>query len=242
MEQGRSQPVWRGGEPEKERKGDCQTTAENHSLYSLGNRGGCPGSHASADGLRLSYSSTCMRYRKSCPRSCNAPTEHCPEYTPDFMKLAESYGANGIRVTKENEIAAALETAKHTLKVPTVIEFIIEPEENVMPIVPPGNALDDMILESGDRFFETSRAMENCLFEVNCIMGRRTIDIILFVGIIVCLIITAYTGYAAIEKLKGERADSRYLRRDCIQGIFTVSFGENFSGTIAVSLGSSFPI
>ena len=47
-----------------------------------------------------------------------------------------------------------------------------EPEENVMPIVPPGNALDDMILESGDRFFETSRAMENCLFEVNCIMGR----------------------------------------------------------------------
>ena len=41
-------------------------------------------------------------------------------------------------------------TAKHSLKVPTVIEFIIEPEENVMPIVPPGNALDDMILESED--------------------------------------------------------------------------------------------
>ena len=97
------------------------------------------------------YSSACMRYRKSCPRRCNAPTEHCPECTPDFMKLAESYGANGIRVTKENEIAAALETAKHTLKVPTVIEFIIEPEENVMPIVPSGNALDDMILESGDK-------------------------------------------------------------------------------------------
>ena len=97
------------------------------------------------------YSSTCMRYRKSCPGSCNTPTEHCPEYTPDFLKLAESYGANSIRVTKENEIAAAFENAKHTLKVPTVIEFIIEPEENVMPIVPPGNALDDMILESGDK-------------------------------------------------------------------------------------------
>lgn len=96
------------------------------------------------------YSSTCMRYRKSCPDSCNSPTECCPEYTPDFIKLAESYGAKGVRITKENEIATALETAKHTLKVPTVIEFIIEPEENVMPIVPPGNALDDMILESGD--------------------------------------------------------------------------------------------
>ncbi len=96
------------------------------------------------------YSSTCMRYRKSCPNSCNSPTECCPEYTPDFIKLAESYGAKGIRITKENEIVSTLETAKHTLKVPTVIEFIIEPEENVMPIVPPGNALDDMILESED--------------------------------------------------------------------------------------------
>lgn len=96
------------------------------------------------------YKSTCMRYRKSCPDDCNSPTECCPQYTPDFVKLAESYGAKGIRITKENDIAAALETAKHSLKVPTVIEFIIEPEENVMPIVPPGNALDDMILESED--------------------------------------------------------------------------------------------
>lgn len=45
-----------GREPEKERKEDCQTKAEDHSLYSPGNRGGCPGSHASADGLRLSVS------------------------------------------------------------------------------------------------------------------------------------------------------------------------------------------
>lgn len=96
------------------------------------------------------YSSTCMRYRKSCLNSCNSPTECCPEYTPDFVKLAESYGAKGIRVTTENEITAALEAAKNTLKVPTVIEFIIEREENVMPIVPPGNALDDMILERED--------------------------------------------------------------------------------------------
>ena len=44
------------------------------------------------------YSSTCMRYRKSCIANCNTPTECCPEYTPDFVKLAESYGAKGIRV------------------------------------------------------------------------------------------------------------------------------------------------
>lgn len=96
------------------------------------------------------YSSTCMRYRKSCLHSCNAPTECCPEYTPDFIRLAESYGAKGIRVTNEEDIAAVLKTAKNTPKIPTVIEFIIEREENVMPIVPPGNALNDMILERED--------------------------------------------------------------------------------------------
>lgn len=94
------------------------------------------------------YSSTCMRYRKSCIANCNVGTECCPEYTPDFIKLAESYGAKGIRVTDEKEIIMALETAKNNRKVPTVIEFIIDREENVMPIVPPGNALNDMILES----------------------------------------------------------------------------------------------
>lgn len=96
------------------------------------------------------YSSTCMRYRKSCLPDCSSPTENCPEYTPDFIKLAESYGAKGIRVTREEEIEAALEAAKNTVKIPTVIEFIIEREENVMPIVPPGNALEDMILERED--------------------------------------------------------------------------------------------
>lgn len=96
------------------------------------------------------YSGTCMRRRRSCPPDCNSQADRCPEYTPDFIKLAESYGANGIRVTSETEIAAAFTAAKRAPKVPTVIEFLIEREANVLPIVPPGNALDQMILESGD--------------------------------------------------------------------------------------------
>ncbi len=47
---------------------------------------------------------------------------------------------------RHEEIKTALEEAKKTPKVPAVIEFIIEPEENVFPIVPPGNPLDDMIM------------------------------------------------------------------------------------------------
>lgn len=93
------------------------------------------------------YSAVCMRWRKSCATGCSLPGEHCPEYTPDFIKLAESYGAKSIRVTKEEQIDRALKAAKEERKVPTVIEFIIDREENVMPIVPPGNALDDMMLE-----------------------------------------------------------------------------------------------
>lgn len=94
------------------------------------------------------YSSTCMRYRRSCEIGCNTPNHCCPEYTPNFIALAESYGAKGIRVTKAEDIKAAFYDAKQNTKTPTVIEFIIDREINVMPIVPPGNALDDMILES----------------------------------------------------------------------------------------------
>ncbi|MDO4273681.1 MAG: biosynthetic-type acetolactate synthase large subunit [Eubacteriales bacterium] len=96
------------------------------------------------------YSCTCLRYRRSCDSACSTPGEECPVYTPDFIKLAESYGAKGIRVTKEDEIEAALLEAKNSKKVPVVIEFIIEREANVMPMVPPGNALSDMVLESGE--------------------------------------------------------------------------------------------
>lgn len=94
------------------------------------------------------YSSTCMRYRRCCEIGCSQPQNDCPEYTPDFVRLAESYGAKGIRVTKPEEIETAFETARRNTKSPTVIEFIIDREINVMPIVPPGNALRDMILES----------------------------------------------------------------------------------------------
>lgn len=92
------------------------------------------------------YSSTCLRYRRSCTVTCNTPSACCPEYTPDFVRLAESYGAKAIRVRKKKEIETVLLTAKNTKKVPTVIEFMIEREENVLPIVPPGNPLSDMIM------------------------------------------------------------------------------------------------
>lgn len=70
-----------------------------------------------------------------------------PEYTPDFVKLAESYGAKGIRVTKKEEILPAFEEARKSKKVPTIIEFTIDPEDLVYPMIQPGGTLEDMILD-----------------------------------------------------------------------------------------------
>lgn len=70
-----------------------------------------------------------------------------PEYTPDFVKLAESYGAKGIRVTETAEIAAAFEEAKKNTKTPTLIEFVIDQEEMVYPMIQPGGTLEEMIMD-----------------------------------------------------------------------------------------------
>lgn len=91
------------------------------------------------------YEATCLRRRKGCPRDCKGPNESCPPYTPDFVKLAESYGAKGIRVFKEEEIAPALEQAKKN-NVTTIIEFMIATEEIVLPMVKGGNPMSEMIL------------------------------------------------------------------------------------------------
>lgn len=69
------------------------------------------------------------------------------EYVPDFVKLAESYGAKGIRVMNREEIAPAFEEAKKNTKAPTIIEFIIDPEEMVYPMIKPGGTLEDMIMD-----------------------------------------------------------------------------------------------
>jgi acetolactate synthase-1/2/3 large subunit len=64
--------------------------------------------------------------------------------SPDFVKLAQSYGACGIRVTKKEEVRAALEKAI-ALDNTVFIDFVVEPEENVYPMVPAGEAINRII-------------------------------------------------------------------------------------------------
>ncbi|MBI5253323.1 MAG: acetolactate synthase large subunit, partial [Euryarchaeota archaeon] len=64
--------------------------------------------------------------------------------SPDFVKLAEAYGAQGIRVEKPDEIAPAVKKAFKSGK-PTVIDVSVDHEANIFPMVPPGKCLKDII-------------------------------------------------------------------------------------------------
>jgi len=64
---------------------------------------------------------------------------------PDFVKLAEAYGANGIRVKSLTEFSSAVKKALKS-ETTTVIDVPISPEENVFPKVPAGAGLKDMMV------------------------------------------------------------------------------------------------
>jgi len=65
---------------------------------------------------------------------------------PDFVKIAEAYGFPGLRVKHKEEVVPAIEKAMEEPG-PFLIDFVIEPEENVYPMVPPGAALAEVIEE-----------------------------------------------------------------------------------------------
>ena len=66
---------------------------------------------------------------------------------PDMVKLAEAYGAEGVRVNNLTELEIAIKRAIKS-DVTTVIDVPIDPEENVYPIVPPGMGLKDALMEA----------------------------------------------------------------------------------------------
>ena len=67
------------------------------------------------------------------------------EVQPDFVKLAEAYGAEGYRISKPEELEDVLRKAL-TSPNPAFIDVMVEREENVYPMVPAGAALDEMLL------------------------------------------------------------------------------------------------
>jgi len=65
--------------------------------------------------------------------------------SPDFVKLATAYGADGERVESQDQLSSVLRRAISS-DLTTVIDVPIDPEANVLPMVPPGKSIDDMIV------------------------------------------------------------------------------------------------
>ncbi|MCX5805154.1 MAG: biosynthetic-type acetolactate synthase large subunit [Proteobacteria bacterium] len=67
------------------------------------------------------------------------------DHAPDFVKLAEAYGAAGYRIEKEDEVETVLKEAFQNGR-PTLIDVRINPDESVYPMVPAGAPLSEMLL------------------------------------------------------------------------------------------------
>ncbi len=69
----------------------------------------------------------------------------CLDVAPDFVKLAEAYGATGFRITDPEAVESTLREA-FALKGTVIVDVAVDPTENVTPMVPAGKSLTDMIL------------------------------------------------------------------------------------------------
>jgi acetolactate synthase-1/2/3 large subunit len=69
-----------------------------------------------------------------------------PLSSPDFVKVAEAYGLPGLRVERREEVTPAIQQAMAEPG-PFLIDFVVEPEENVYPMVPPGASLAEVLEE-----------------------------------------------------------------------------------------------
>jgi acetolactate synthase-1/2/3 large subunit len=72
-------------------------------------------------------------------------TGSCLEGSPDFVKLAEAYGAVGLRAVRPEEVEPVLRKG-FSVKGPVLMDFHVVAEENVYPIVPPGKSITEMLL------------------------------------------------------------------------------------------------
>jgi acetolactate synthase-1/2/3 large subunit len=69
----------------------------------------------------------------------------CLDESPDFIKLAEAYGAVGLRAVKQSEVEPVLREA-FSIPRPVLIDFVVNPEEGVYPMVPAGKNISEMLL------------------------------------------------------------------------------------------------
>lgn len=90
------------------------------------------------------FSGICLNRDARCPQQCDGRRDSCPVYLPDFVKLASAYGIPGFRTSEPGEVRAVLEKA-FAHPGPAIVEFEIDADENVFPMVPAGAGLNEML-------------------------------------------------------------------------------------------------
>jgi acetolactate synthase-1/2/3 large subunit len=81
--------------------------------------------------------------------------ESTPLRSPDFVKLAEAHGIPGATVRKRAEVLPAVAAAR-AQKAPFLINFLVEKEDSVYPMIPAGSALHEMIRRPNNPLVETA--------------------------------------------------------------------------------------
>ncbi len=70
----------------------------------------------------------------------------CINFQPDFVKLAQAYGAEGIRIEKKADVVPAIQKALSITDKPIILDFHVDREENVYPMIPAGKSVKDMMM------------------------------------------------------------------------------------------------
>ena len=69
-----------------------------------------------------------------------------PHRKTDFVRLAQAFGVEGMRIERDNQVEEVLRRA-YEMKRPVVVDCLISPDENVLPMIPPGGTAEQMILQ-----------------------------------------------------------------------------------------------
>ncbi len=94
------------------------------------------------------YVVTCLASRASCKGHCGEPGHVCPEYTPNFVKYAEAFGAKGYHLSENDKIRDTLLEARayaEEHQVPVIVECMIDPNELVLPMIKGGGSFGDIL-------------------------------------------------------------------------------------------------
>jgi len=69
------------------------------------------------------------------------------ETNPDLCKVAEAFGAAAIKITRAEDVRKAIDESLKIKDRPTLLDFQVAKEENVFPFVPPGQALNELLVD-----------------------------------------------------------------------------------------------